>query len=103
MRIKEWGLTALGVFSLFWPWVTVQPFVNDDYDAELKANPQLAAKPKDVEKRKLEYAPEVKERLRTFRRGVWGSFWFLVTAIVAATLLAAFCFDPSPKEKVWLR
>lgn len=102
MRIKEWGLTALGVFSLFWPWVTVQPFVNDDYDAELKTNPQLAAKPKDVEKRKLEYAPEVKERLRTFRRGVWGSFWFLVTAIVAATLLAAFCFDPSPMEKVWL-
>jgi hypothetical protein len=91
MRIKEMGLTALGVLSLVWPWVTVKPFVNDDYDAELKMNKQLALRPKsEIDQKKQEYEPEVKERMTTFRRGFWGSFWFLVTAVFVALVLAAF-------------
>jgi hypothetical protein len=103
MRAKEWGLTFFGIFSLFWPWVSVKPFVNDDYDAELKRNKQLAARPKaEIDKQRDEYEPEVKRRLRTFRWGVWGAFSFLVTAIIAATVLAVFFWYPSPNAKVWL-
>jgi hypothetical protein len=103
MEMTEWGLTFRGIFSLFWPWMSVKPFVDDDYDAELKTNIFLAAEPKaKIDQRRKEYEPEVKERLRTFRWGMWGSFLFLVTAIIAATVLAQFFRHASPNVKVWL-
>jgi hypothetical protein len=102
MRIKEWGLTFLGVLSLFWPWVSVRPFVDDDYDQELKINTAIAKKPKsEIDKLRQEYEPVVEGRLQTFRRGVWGSFWFLVTAVIAAMILAAF-WHAAPGVKVLL-
>ena len=102
MRIKEWGLTLLGVLSLFWPWVSVNPFVDDDYDQELQINTAIARKPKsEIDKLRQEYEPVVKERLRTFRWGVWRSFLFLFTAVIVAMLVAVFS-HASPPTKAWL-
>jgi hypothetical protein len=102
MTMKELGLTVRGVFSLFWPWVSVQGFVNDDVDAEIKTNQAFARKSKaEINQFRLQYEPQVQERLGTFRWGVWRSFLFLLTAIIAAMLLALFA-HPSPTAKVWL-
>src|SRR6185312_14327832 len=102
MKAKECGLTILGILSLFWPWASVKPFVDDDLGAELETNQFLAARPQaEIDGRRQQYEPEVRKRLRTFRWGVWGSFWFLVTAVIAAMVLAAF-WHASPKAKVWL-
>src|SRR5258708_2021020 len=76
MSIKELGLTFRGILSLFWPWASVKPFVDDDYDQEPKINPAISRKPKaEIDKLRLEYEPVVRERLGTFRWGVWGSFF----------------------------
>jgi hypothetical protein len=45
MKAKECGLTILGILSLFWPWASVKPFVDDDLGAELETNQFLAARP----------------------------------------------------------
>lgn len=101
MKMKEVGLTILGVLSLFWPWMTVQPFVDDDYDAELEANTHLAKKSKtEIDKLRKEYVSVMQERLQTFRRGVWGSFFFLLTAVIVAMLVAAFLWNPSSITKI---
>jgi hypothetical protein len=47
------------------------------------------------------YEPEVKARLTTFRHGVWGSLIFLITAVIAAVIVAAF-WHTSPGSKVLL-
>lgn len=87
--LKELWLTILGIISLFWPWTTVKPFANDDYVAELKTNTSLAKKPdEEIAKLRQAYEPEVKQRFKSFRRIVWGSFWFLVTAIIVALFVA---------------
>jgi hypothetical protein len=100
--MKELGLTIRGVLWLIWPWVSVKPFVDDDYDQELKVNPAIARKPKsEIDKLRREYEPVLEKRLRTFRQGVWGSFWFLVTAVIAAVVLAAF-WHVAPSIKVLL-
>src|SRR5204863_1913884 len=44
----------------------------------------------EIEKLRQGYEPVVNERLQIFRRGIWGSFWFLATAVIAAVILAAF-------------
>jgi hypothetical protein len=102
MTIKELGLTLRGLYLLVWPGLSVRPFVDDDYDAELKNNTQLAKEPAAaIERRRREYEPQVQQRMRTFRWGVWGSFLFLLTAIVAAIVLKLF-WQASPNAKVWL-
>jgi hypothetical protein len=102
-RIKEWGLTIRGVLSLYWPWMSVKPFVDDDFDAELETNEFMAAKPKaEIDRLRRDYEPLVTERLHTFRWGVWGSFLLLVTAIIAAIVLAKFFWHASLNAKVWL-
>jgi hypothetical protein len=102
MTMKELGLTLRGLSLLVWPGLSVRPFVDDDYDAELKTNTQLAKEPAAaIEKRRREYEPEVRQRMGTFRWGVWGSFLFLLTAIIAAIILKLF-WQASPNAKVWL-
>jgi hypothetical protein len=102
MTMKELGLTVRGVLSLFWPWMSIQGFVNDDVDAEIGANQAFARKSKgEIDRFRLQYERQVKERLGTFRWGVWRSFLFLLTAIIAAMALAVFV-HASPAAKVWL-
>ena len=102
MKLKEWGLTALGVLSLFWPWVSAKPFVNADVDTEIKVNQAFARKSESqLNDYRLQYEPQLKERLGIFRRGVWGAFWFLVTAVLAALIIATF-WHTSSSAKVLL-
>jgi hypothetical protein len=43
---------------------------------------------------RIEYEPVVKKRVQAFRSGVWGSFWFLITSVVAALVWGAFWRAP---------
>src|SRR5665213_2019574 len=91
MNLREFGLTILGFLSLLWPWTTAKPFVNADVENEMKVNTAFARKSaSQLQDYRFEYEPEVKNRLSTFRRGVWGAFWFLVTAVLVALVIAAF-------------
>jgi hypothetical protein len=38
---------------------------------------------------RVEYEPEVKKRMESFRWGVWGSFLFLLIAVITALVIAA--------------
>lgn len=99
MRIKECTLTVRGVCSLFWPWLGLKPFVDDDFDQEFKINPAIAREsPAQIDRRRQDYKWTVAERLHTFRWGVWGSFGFLSTAVIVALVLAVFLhFSPNAK------
>jgi hypothetical protein len=102
MTIKELGLTVRGVLALFWPWVSVKPFANDDVDAEVQTNQAFARMPKlEITRYRLEYETQVRKRLATFRWGVWRSFLFLLTAIMVAMIFTIFA-HASPTAKVWL-
>jgi predicted permease len=83
--------------------MTVKPFVNDDWDAELIANDAMAKKSKaEIEKEKKKYESEVRRRLGIFRRGIWGSFFALITAVVAAEVASAFIPQTSSSARVFL-
>ena len=102
MEIKEFGLTILGFLSLFWPWMTATPFANADVATEIEVNQAFArmSKSERIDYRRS-YDPEVKARLSAFRHGVWGSFIFLFTAVIAAVIIAAF-WHTSPRSRVLL-
>jgi hypothetical protein len=103
MKIKEWPLTVYGILALFWPWISVKPFVKDDYEAELRTNKQLAARPKETREQFLrDYEPEVEKRLRIFRWGLWGSFLCLATAVMTAVVLVKFGWSVSAQQRMWL-
>src|SRR4051812_22714601 len=102
MKLKEWTLTARGIFSLFMPWLSVKPFAKADVEREIEVNQAFARKSaSQLADYQLEYEAIVKERLRAFRSGVWRSFWFLLTAVIVALIVAAF-WHASPKAKTLL-
>jgi hypothetical protein len=77
-------------------------FAQDDVDYEVTVNQAVARKSQSqLIDYRLEYEPEVRRRLQTFRWGVWGSFLFLFTAVIAALVLAAF-WRASPEAKFLL-
>src|SRR5690349_10760897 len=91
MSLKESTLTVRGILSLFWPWLSVTPFAKADVAREVEINQAFARKSQSqLNDYRIEYEPVVRELVRTFRSGMWGSFWFLITAIVAASIMAAF-------------
>jgi hypothetical protein len=100
MTIKECGLTARGILSLFLPWLSVTPFAKADVDNEVKVNQAFARKSESQRNDyRIEYEPVVKQRMQTFRSGVWGSFWFLFSAFVVALILRAL-WHASPDAKL---
>src|SRR3954447_24346916 len=102
MKLKEWTLTARGIFSLFMPWLSVKPFAKADVEREIEVNQGFARKSaSQIADYRLEYEAVVKERMRAFRSGVWRSFWFLLTAIVVALIIATF-WHAAPKAKTVL-
>jgi hypothetical protein len=91
MTIKECTLTVRGILSLFLPWLSVTPFAKADVENETKVNHafgRMSESQRDDYRK--EYEPMVKQRMQTFRSGVWGSFWFLISAIVVALISRAF-------------
>src|SRR3979411_1318936 len=91
MKQKEWTLTARGIFSLFMPWLSVKPFAKADVERDIEVNQAFARKSaSQLADYRLEYEPVVKERVRSFRSGVWRAFWFLLTAVIIALVIAAF-------------
>jgi hypothetical protein len=101
MKMKEFTLTVRGVLLLFLP-LSVQPFVDDDYDRELIVNPAIAKEPKaQIDKRRQEYKPVVEDRLSTFRWGVLGCLLFLLTAITVALGLAII-WHAAPRARFFL-
>jgi hypothetical protein len=102
MKRNEWTLTARGIFSLYLPWLSVKPFVKADVEREIEVNQAFARKSaSQLADYRLEYEPVVKDRIRAFRSGVWRSFWFLLTAVIVALIIAAF-WHASPKAKTLL-
>lgn len=102
MTIKEWTLTARGIFSLFLPWLSVTPFAKADVDHEVKVNQAFAQKTaSQLDDYRLEYESLVRKRLQTFRWGVWSSFFFLTTAVIVALFLVAL-WHISPSTKILL-
>jgi hypothetical protein len=103
MEMKELSLTFRGIFSLFWPLLSMRPFVDNDYDAEIAGNKALAKKSEaEIEKRRKEYEPEVEKRMRSFRWVVWSSFLFLLSAITVAKTTTALLRPASPSAKIFL-
>jgi hypothetical protein len=102
MTLKECALTVRGIFSLFWPWLSVTPFAGADVEREVEINEAFArmSQSQRIDYR-IEYEPVVKKRVQAFRSGVWGSFWFLITAVVAALVWGAFWRAP-PEAKTLL-
>jgi hypothetical protein len=102
MKLKEFTLTLRGLFSLFMPWLSVKPFVKADVERETEVNQAFARKSaSQLADYRLEYEPVVKERVRSFRSGVWRSFLFLLTAVIVALVLAAF-WRASSQAKTFL-
>ncbi len=82
------------------PVCVVSPRTN--VDNEVKINEAVARMSQSqIIDYRLEYETVVKKRMQAFRSGVWASFWFLITAVVAALILAAF-WHASPKAKFLL-
>jgi hypothetical protein len=100
--IKEWTLTARVIFSLFFPWLSITPFAKADVEREAKVNNALGRmSDSQRDDYRKEYETVVKQRMRTFRSGVWGSFWFLISAVVVALILCAI-WHASPGAKTLL-
>jgi len=88
MATREWMLTARGIFSLFLPSLSMTPFAKADVEREAKVNQAFGRKSESQrEDYRKEYETVVKQRMQAFRSGVWGSFWFLISAIVIALIL----------------
>jgi hypothetical protein len=100
MAANEWSLTARGIFSLFIPWLSVTPFAKSDVEHEATVNNAFA---RMSESQRDDYRKgheiEVKKRMKTFRSGVWGSFWLLISAVIIALILRAF-WNAQAGEKV---
>jgi hypothetical protein len=93
-------LTVRGILSLILPWLSVTPFAKADVEKEVEINQAFAKKSaSQLNAYRIEYEPVVKKRVQTFRSGVWGSFFFLITAVFAALIWAAF-LPASPKARV---
>ncbi len=102
MSLKECTLTVRGILSLFLPWLSVTPFAQADVDREVEVNHAFARKSQSqINDYRIEYEPEVKKRMYSFRWGVWGSFLFLLVAVIAALVLATF-WRASPEAKFLL-
>jgi hypothetical protein len=102
MATKEWSLTVRGIVSLFLPWLSITPFAKADVENEAKVNQAFARKSESQrDDYRREYEPVVKERIQTFRSGVWSSFLFLISGVVIALILRSF-WNASPSAKVLL-
>jgi hypothetical protein len=100
--LREFGLTLLGLLALVWPWTTVKPFANDDFDTELTTtNHHAKLSDTQLAKERTDYQKETKRRFKGFRRGFWGSFIFLVSAIVIAVITGSHS-HPSSEVKTLL-